>query len=168
MLIHAAEVVCSSMDIQHTPCTVLTPQLSCSVIRSKLDPVGLQWGLDTAPLPPCRSTHSFDTCRSKLFPNVRGSGVDVVSRYWNVFCAYPVWCGNPLTGERLDIFDCVVGAVDEELANEVEANVVGDVCCGFLLKWLAIEVLWSSHQLLSSKSGPTTIRARSKSPRPWA
>jgi len=62
----------------------------------------------------------------------------VVSRYWNVFCAYPVWCGNPLTGERLDIFDCVVGAVDEELADEVEADVVGNVGGGLLMERFAV------------------------------
>ena len=50
-------------------------------------------------------------------------------------------CGHPLAGEGLDIFDCMMGAVDEELADEVEADVVGDVGGGFLMEGFAIQVL---------------------------
>jgi len=145
MLIHTPEIIRPAVDIQHTSCTVLTTQLSCSIIRPQLNPVRLQWCLDTAPLPPRWATYSLNACRSKLFLNVRGSSVDVVSRYRNIFCAYPVWCRHPLTGEGLNIFDCVVGAVDEELADEVEADVVGDVGGGLLMEGFAVEVLRSSY-----------------------
>jgi hypothetical protein len=70
-------------------------------------------------------------------------GVDVMSGYWNIFCAYPVRCGHPLAGKGLDI--CMMGAVDEELADQVEADVVGDVGGGLLLQGFAVEVLWSFH-----------------------
>jgi len=84
---------------------------------------------------------------------MRRGSVDVVSRDWNIFCAYPVWCWHPLTGEGLDIFDCMMGSVDEELADEVETDVVGDVGGGLLMEGFAVEVLQSPRQQLSSYSG---------------
>lgn len=46
-----------------------------------------------------------------------------------------------MCGETLDVFDGVVGGVEEELADEMEAFVVGDVGCGFLGAFFAFEVL---------------------------
>lgn len=35
----------------------------------------------------------------------------------------------------------MVGGVVDKAADEVEAEVVGDVSCGFLVEWFAVEVL---------------------------
>jgi len=58
-----------------------------------------------------------------------------------------------LAGEGLDIFDGVMGSVDEELADEVEADVVGDVGGGLLMEGFAVEVLQSPCQQVSFYSG---------------
>lgn len=67
--------------------------------------------------------------------------VDVVERDVYVFCSNPSGIGHPLAGECLDIFNGVVGRIDKERSDEIEADVVGDVGSWFFVEVLAANVL---------------------------
>lgn len=48
---------------------------------------------------------------------------------------------HPLCGEALELFDGVMGGVQEELADQVQALVVGDVSGRFLVARFPVQVL---------------------------
>lgn len=84
-----------------------------------------------------------------------GCGIDVP--FWNqdIFGSDPMWCRHPLRCECLDVFDGVVGGEDEELADEVQTDVVGDVGCGLPMERFAVEVLrgWALDEAMLWNGG---------------
>ena len=62
-------------------------------------------------------------------------------RYVDLVDFDPAWTGNPLRRKTLYIFDCVMGSVGKELADEIHAFVVRDVGGGLLTERLSVEIL---------------------------
>jgi len=48
----------------------------------------------------------------------------------------------PLRSKALDVLDCVVGGIEQEAPNQIEAFVVGNMGCGLLRARFAIEILF--------------------------
>ena len=65
-------------------------------------------------------------------------GCKMFLRDGNGLVLYPVGTGNTLTREGLEIFDRVLGSVDEEFADDVQAFVIGEVSGWFIFKGFAI------------------------------
>lgn len=53
----------------------------------------------------------------------------------------PGWAGDPLRREALDVFDSVMGCVEEELAYQMKAFIVRDVRSGLLGEGFAVDIL---------------------------
>ena len=50
----------------------------------------------------------------------------------------PAWMRYPLRCKALDVFDCVVGRVEEKFTNEMKTFVIGNMRCRLLCKRFAI------------------------------
>ena len=69
------------------------------------------------------------------------SALKKLGRDFSIVDAHPQRRGDPLAGEALDVLDGVFGGVVEELADQAQALVVGDVRGGFLAQGRAVEVV---------------------------
>lgn len=95
-------------------------------------------------MPPCLAADQLDALGTELGLDCCGSLSDLGRGDVDFFGLDPCWVGDFLGGEALELFDGVVGGVEEELSDECEAFVVGDVGCWFEgpgLALFAIEVL---------------------------
>lgn len=84
-----------------------------------------------APLPPLLSAYSGHAVRTELrFDYVCGS-CEMRFSDRDFLSLDPSRRRHPLRSESLDIIDSMGGSVLEELANQMETFVVGEVCCRF-------------------------------------
>lgn len=66
MKIHAAKVICTSMDIQDNALRLFARCLAVIVVLSHLDPFGFEGYLWATPLPPCLSTDLVESVVAQL------------------------------------------------------------------------------------------------------
>ena len=141
MFVHTTEEVRATVNVEHYALALLLLFRSPVVVRSHLDPFCLQLAIVPSPLPPKLASDVIDTLMSELSYEEIGGFCDLNVWDFHVFRFDPSRARNPLGCESLYFFNGMMGSVGEELANEAQSFVVGNVRCGFLLPRLAIEVL---------------------------
>jgi hypothetical protein len=129
MGLHAAKKVGAAMNIQHDalPARMAIRAFPLMVVRLHLNPLASEIFRRSTPLPPFLSPHSRYTFGTKLLDKSGRSGGEVL--FWNedLGCLYPMRGGDSLSCERLEVLDSVSGSIDEELTNDLDCLVVGDV-----------------------------------------
>lgn len=138
------------MYIQHDPFAFLSRRFSLCMIPLHLDPFGLECASVSPPLPPFLASNLVNAVVSKLSNDRVRSLEDACLGHSNFVDLDPARTWHPLRRESLNVFDCVMGSIVEELANEIDALMVGDVGGRLLAKGLSINVLWMSVRNLRS------------------
>ena len=96
MLVHAAEEVTSTMNVEHDPIAVLGRFPSLIVVTAHLNPFTFEVGPSAlTPLPPLRSTDPCDALRSQLLDNGLGGSIDAFARDDDVVYLDPSWMRHP-------------------------------------------------------------------------
>jgi len=142
MLIHTSKEVRASMHIQHYPLPRITHALPFLIIGFHLNPLSLQIAPQSAPLPPSLPANFLNTMVPQLFLYSFRCLCDVLLLDLDLVYPDPRRMRHPLGREALDIFDGVVGRVEQEFLDQVEALVVGNLRRGFLRACFAIEILF--------------------------
>ena len=127
VLVDAAKEKGTAMDVEHTALAFSAALLSCIVVLAHLDPLGFERDLWVAPFPPGRTSDLLDSVGPKLSLEVLGRSFDGRGGYVNDFGADPSGAGDPLGGEGLEVVDGLGCGVGQELADQVETNIVGDM-----------------------------------------
>jgi hypothetical protein len=159
MRIHTSKEICPTMHIEHDSLHRIVSSAPLLEIRPHLNPLGLQIAARPPPLPPRLSPHHFNPMGPQLGPyRIRG-GREMFPRDGDMVQLHPVRTGNPLRGEALDVFHCVVRRVEQEFPDQVKTLVVRDVRRGFQGVALAIEILHGISALVASGMLPINLRA---------
>ena len=141
VLVHAAKEIGTPMDVEHDPPRRFLGSFPLFIITAHLNPISPERGAWSAPLPPRLSSEQLDSFRAELLSQSKSCLFDCGLRDGQVLGSDPGGRGYPLRGESLDILDGMMRGIDEELANEMQRDVVGNVGSGLLLALLAIKVL---------------------------
>ena len=146
--VDAAEEVGAAVDVEHDPTPIVSGPLAREVVGTHFDPLGAQRAAGAPPLPPCLAADLLNACGAELLLDCGCGGGDLGLGDVDFVDLDPCWVGDVLCGEALEVFHCVVGGVEEELADQGEPFVVRDVGCGFEGSCLAIEVLGRCQHLI--------------------
>lgn len=151
MGLHTAKKVGTAVKIQHYALSVrmVVGVFPLLVIRLHLDPLSSEIPRRSTPLPPLLSPHTRCTFATKLLDKSGRSRSEVLLRNDDLGCLHPMRGRNPLGCERLDILDSVFGSIVEELANDLDCLVVGDMDGGFLAMGFPMQIL--SNQAVSGQ-----------------
>ena len=122
MFIDTAKEVGSPVYIKHGPFAFFA--LSSIEISPHLYPLCLQDATVSSPLPPLLAAHFIHAMVPKLCDNCVHSSRETFLGYADFIYFDPAWIGDPLRGESLYIFDCMMGSVGKELTYEIYAFVV--------------------------------------------
>lgn len=141
MLVHAAEEVCAAVYVEHNSCAFLLATLALLVVAAHFDPVGLERRLISSPFPPVLASDELHSLWAKLRDQGCCGFLDRGLGDRHLLDMDPSRGWYPLRREALNVLDSVVRRIDEELANEVQCDIIRDMRCGLLLSLLAIEVL---------------------------
>lgn len=142
--IDAAKEVGPAVDVEHDAAPLICRLLAREVVSAHLDPLGFQLAPGTSPLPPCLAADLVDALGTELRLDGCGGFGDLCRGNDDFLRLDPCWIGDLLGGEALELFDGVVGGVEEKLPDQGEAFVVGDVGRWFEgpgLALFAIEIL---------------------------
>jgi hypothetical protein len=119
------------------------------VVRFHLDPLSSEIVRRSTPLPPFLSPHARYTFRTKLVDKSGRSRGEVLLWNEDLGCLDPMRGGNSLSCEGLDILNRVFGSIVEELTNDLDSLVVGDVDSGFRATGFPMQIL--STQAVSER-----------------
>lgn len=147
MALHTAKIVGTAMNIQHDalPAWMIIRAFPLMVVRLHLNPLSSEISRRSTPLPPFLSPHARYIFGTELVDKSGRSRGEVLLWNEDLGCLYPIRGGNSLSRERLEILDGVFGSIDEELANDLDCLVVGDVdgwfrATGFPMQILSIRL----------------------------
>jgi hypothetical protein len=153
MLVYTTKEVRPAVYIEHNPFPRVIIPLSLLVITSHLNPFRLHLTPRPPPLPPCLAPDSLNAMRAQLLLYRFCGFRDVLVGNRDLVKLDPSRMRNPLRSEALDLFDGMVRRVEEELADQMDTFVVGDVRRGLLRETFAIEVLGRRTVLVKSTAG---------------
>jgi hypothetical protein len=119
MLIRASKKVRTTMYIKHNPLPRIPRSLPLICIGSHLNPLCLKLATRSAPLPPVLSTDFPNTMMTQLLCYRFCTFGDVVLGDLDLVNEDPAWMGHPLCSETLDIFNGMMGGVQQEFPNQV-------------------------------------------------
>lgn len=129
------------MDIQHNSLSRIIRTFTLIIIGLHLNPLCLQFAPRSTPLPPGLPSNLLDAMVTQLFLYRFGRFLDILLRNLDLVYLHPGRMRYPLRSETLYIFDGMVGGIEEEASDQIQAFVVGDMGCRFLRARFAIEVL---------------------------
>lgn len=142
--IDAAEEVGAAVHVEHDAAPLICCLLAREVVGAHLYPFCPQLAPGTSPLPPCFAADLVDALGTELRLDGCGGFGDLRQGDDDFIRLDPCWIGDFLGGEALELFDGVVGGVEEELPDQGEAFIIGDVGGWFEgpgLALFAVEVL---------------------------
>lgn len=122
VLIHAPKEVSTPMYIEHYSFALLAPP--SIKVSPHLNPFRLEKAAIPSPLPPFLAPYFINAVMPELCYKCVCSFGETFLRYRDFVDFDPVGAGNPLRRKALYIFDCMMGSIGKELANEIHAFVV--------------------------------------------
>lgn len=149
MRLNAAKEIRTTMHIQHH--TVSTSEVSLSnllfliVFTAHFNPFASKAFRRSTPLPPLLPTHSLDPLGAKLGDQRFSSRRQVFIGDVGNLCPHPVWAGNSLTGELLEILDGVLGGKGEEFTQNMQSFIIREMNRGFIMKGFSMQVLYFAN-----------------------
>lgn len=141
VFIYAPKEVGTPVYIEHYSFALLA--LPSIKVSPHLNPFGLEKAAISSPLPPFLASYFVNAVMPELCYKCVCSFRETFLRYRDLVNSNPAGTGNPLRRKALYIFDCMMGSIGKELADEVHAFVVRDMGSGLLTERLSIEVLWA-------------------------
>jgi hypothetical protein len=141
MLINASKEVGSAMNVHHDSSQRFARLLPLVGIGAHLNPLSLELGTRTPPLPPLPSSNLADAFGAKLLLDEVGGTSQVFVNYGSSFHLDPLRVRNPLRCECLEFLNCVVGSKLEKCANQVQALVIREVRRRLLLGRFLVQIL---------------------------
>jgi hypothetical protein len=128
MLIYTSEEVCTTMHIEHHPRPWVLGPLSLVVVGPHFNPFSTEFAPWPAPLPPSLASDFLDAMMPQLILyGLRGLG-NILGRYFHLVNLHPAGMRHPLRRESLDFFNSVMRCIHQELADQVDTLIVGDMC----------------------------------------
>ncbi|KAI4243670.1 MAG: hypothetical protein L6R42_010685, partial [Xanthoria sp. 1 TBL-2021] len=95
-----------------------------------------------APLPPFAAAYLIDALVAQLYDYSICSIIDCFLSDGDFLYPTPWWIWYPLRGKGLDVFDGMVGCVEEEAANEKKTLMIRNMCGRLLAEGFAIKILY--------------------------
>lgn len=117
MFIYASKKIGTTVYIQHDSLAIVIACFPLSIIPPHFNPFSLQCTPISSPLPPLLTSHLVHTMMSQLSNERICSLRYGILRYSDFVSLDIAWAWYPLRGEALEIFDCVVRGMEEELTN---------------------------------------------------
>ncbi len=142
MLIHTPKEISTSMNVKHYSLAIFLQSFPLLIVGLHLHPLRLEIAPLSTPLPPSAASNPVDALVSQLRNYCICSITDCFLRDCDFFYPTPGRIWYPLRGEGLDVFDSMVGGVEEEAADKKKTLMIGNMCDRLLAEGFAIEILY--------------------------
>lgn len=129
------------MNIQDVPLALGIGPLPLVIISFHFHPFSLEVARRSAPLPPLLPADAGYPFWAQLINDSSCREGKMLGGNSDGLRPHPVRRRNSLRGEGLEILDGVFGAVGQEIANQVDSLIVGEIGGGLVLMRLAREKL---------------------------